>query len=230
MKGSVIAASIALLMSAAPAFAQASSGQARPAAPRSAAPAPAPTPAPAQTTPPPAPAVPVPFPAGAKVAYVNLQQIANLSAEGKSLTAKVQALMQKKQTEAQTKQKALADAQQKLQSGGTLLSEQARSALEKDVERMNVEGQRFQQDAQAEINELSQQLQGEFQQKLFPILDQLVKEHDLQLLLSAADAGIVAANPGVDLTMEAVKKLDERTLAAGGAKPAAPAATPSTVK
>ena len=227
MKGVVTSASLALALSAAPVFAQAAGGQtpARPAA--------RPAPAPAQTapTPPPAPAVPVPFPAGAKVAYVNLQQIANLSAEGKGLTAKVQALMQKKQAEAASKQKALADAQQKLQQSGALMSDAARSALEKDVERMNVEGQRFQQDAQAEINELSQQLQGEFQQKLFPILDQLVREHELHLLLSAADAGIVAGNPGVDLTMEAVRKLDERTLA--GSKPEAPAALaapPATAK
>ena len=167
----------------------------------------------------------VPFPAGAKVAYVNLQQIANLSAEGKSLTAKVQALMQKKQNDAATKSKQLADAQAKLQQSGALMSEVARTALEKDIERMNVEGQRFQQDAQTEINEMSQSLQGEFQQKLFPILDSLVKEHDLHLLLSAADAGIVAGNAGVDLTIEAVRKLDERTLAA--AKPAGPSAAPA---
>jgi len=231
MKVVVIAASLAVAISAAPAVA---SAQARPAqpAPRPTAPAPspaAPAPAPAQAAPAP-PVVPVPFPAGAKIAYVNLQMIANQSAEGKSLTAKVQALMQKKQTDAAAKQKALADAQQKLQQSGALMSEAARTALEKDIERMNVEGQRFQQDAQSEINEMSQQLQSEFQQKLFPILDQLVKEHDLHLLLSAADAGIVAGNAGIDLTMEAVKKLDERTLA-GGAKPAAPAAaTPPTVK
>ena len=225
MKVSVIAASLALAMSAAPAFAQAAAGQAKP-APRPAAPA-TPAPAPAAPAPPP---VPVPFPAGAKIAYVNLQAIANQSAEGKALTAKVQALMQKKQNEAQTRQKQLADAQQKLQQGGALLSESAQATLTKDIERMNVEGQRFQQDAQAEINELSQQLQNEFQQKLFPILDALVKEHDLHLLLSAADAGIVAGNAGVDLTMEAVRKLDEKTLA-GGAKPAAPAAaTPATAK
>ncbi len=230
MKGSVIAASIALLLGTAPAFAQAAAGQARPATPRPTAPAtssPAPAPAPAQAAPPAPAPVPVPFPAGAKIAYVNLQQIANLSAEGKSLTAKVQALMQKKQGEAAGKQKALADAQQKLQQSGALMSEPARTALEKDIERMNVEGQRFQQDAQAEINELSQQLQNEFQQKLFPILDSLVKEHDLHLLLSAADAGIVAGNAGVDLTMEAVRKLDEKTLAGAAKPPAAPAATPA---
>ena len=221
MKGSVISASLALLLSAAPVFAQAAGGQA-PARPAT---QPAPRPAaPAQAAPAP-PAVPVPFPIGAKVAYVNLQQIANLSAEGKSLTAKVQALMAKKQTDAATKSKQLADAQQKLQQSGALMSDVARAALEKDIERMNVEGQRFQQDAQAEINEMSQQLQNEFQQKLFPILDTLVKEHELHLLLSAADAGIVAGNAGIDLTLEAVRKLDERTLAGG--KPAAPAPAPA---
>ncbi len=229
MKGVVTFASLALVLSAAPVFAQAT--PARPAA-RPAAPSPT-TPAPAAQTPaavvPPAPAVPVPFPAGAKVAYVNLQQIANLSAEGKALTAKVQALMQKKQGEAASKQKALADAQQKLQQSGALMSDAARSALEKDIDRMNVEGQRFQQDAQAEINELSQQLQGEFQQKLFPVLDQLVRDHDLHLLLSAADAGIVAGNQGVDLTMEAVRKLDEKTLA-GSKPPSGVAAPPATAK
>lgn len=213
MKGSAVAASLAVVLSAAPVFAQAPAGQARPAPAQPAAAQPAPAPLP---LPPPAP-----FPAGAKLAVVNLQQIANLSGEGKISTAKVQALMQKKQAEAQAKSKALADAQAKLQTSGAILSEAARGQLEKDIERMNVEGQRFQQDAQAEINELSQQLQGEFQQRLFPVLDQLVKEHDLHVLLSATDAGVVAANPGVDLTLEAVRKLDAM---ASAAKPAAPAA------
>ena len=61
---------------------------------------------------------------------------------------------------------------------------------------MNVEEQRFQQDAQTEVNERSQQLQGEFQQKLFPILNQLLEEKGLHVLLSAADAGIVSGGPG----------------------------------
>jgi Skp family chaperone for outer membrane proteins len=154
---------------------------------------------------------------------VNLQQVANLSGEGKISTAKVQALMQKKQVEAQAKSKALADAQAKLQSSGAILSDAARAQLEKDIERMNVEGQRFQQDAQAEINELSQQLQGEFQQKLFPVLEAVSKEKGVQVLLSAADAGVVWAEAGLDLTMDTVKKLDAMAQAA---KTAAPAAAP----
>ena len=224
MKAAVISASLALTLSAAPVFAQAAPGRGAQPAPRPAAPAPAPA-----TTSPAPPAAPVPFPAGAKIAYVNLQAIANQSAEGKALTAKVQALMTKKQQEAAAKQKQLADAQNKLQQSGALMSDAARDQLTKDIDRMNVEGQRFQQDAQSEINQLSQDLQNEFQQKLFPILNDIVREHDLHLLLSAADAGIVAGNAGVDLTLEAVRRLDEKTLAGG--KPAAPApAAPATAK
>jgi Skp family chaperone for outer membrane proteins len=235
MKGSAVVASLALLLSAASAYAQAAAGQARP--PASAAPAPAP-PAAAQPQTPPAP--PPPFPAGSKIAFVNLQQIANLSNEGKASTAKVQALMQKKQGEAQARSKALADAQAKLQSSGAILSDAARGQLEKDIERMNIEGQRFQQDAQAEINELSQQLQGEFQQKLFPVLEAVSKEKGIQVLLSAADAGVVWAEGGLDLTLEAVKKLDSmaaapRPAAGAGATaapkpPTPPPAAPATPK
>ena len=219
MKGAVIVASLAAVLSAAPVFAQAA-GQApaRPAAPSPAPAAAQPAPAPAPQAPPPPP----PFPQGAKVAFVNLQQIASLSGDGKISTAKVQALMQKKQAEATAKAKSLADAQAKLQQTGALMSDAARTQLEKDIERMNVEGQRFQQDAQAEINELSQQLQNEFQQKLFPVLDQLSREKGLQLLLSAADAGVVWADPALDLTLEAVRKLD--ALPAAAPKPVAPAA------
>ena len=219
MKVALITASLALALSAAPVLAQAPARPTQPAPTQARPAAPAPTPAPAAVPPSP----PAPFPAGAKVAYVNLQQIANLSAEGKGLTAKVQALMQKKQNEAQAKSKALADNQTKLQTQSALMSETARAALEKEIERQNVEGQRFQQDAQQEINELSQQLQNEFQQKLFPILDLVAKEKGVDVLLSAADAGMVWAAPGLDLTMDAVKKLDEK----GGAKPAAAAPAPA---
>src|SRR5215467_8301042 len=134
MKVVLIAASLALVSSAAPVLGQTAGRPTQP-APTQAKPA---TPAPAPAAPVVPATPPAPFPAGAKIAYVNLQQVANLSVEGKGLTAKVQALMQKKQTEAQTKSKALADNQNKLQSGA--LSDAAKDALSKEIERQNVEG------------------------------------------------------------------------------------------
>jgi Skp family chaperone for outer membrane proteins len=219
MKGFALAVAAAFAVSASPVFAQAQAGQApapRPAAPaqppattRPAQPAPAPT-APAQAAPtPPAPVPqPVPFPAGAKVGFVNLQAIAQLSADGKAAAGKVNALAQKKQTEAADKSKALQTNQQKLETSGGVMSETARAQLQKDIERQTVEGQRFEQDAQAELNELQQQLQQEFQAKLMPVLEALSKEKGLQVLFSAGDSGVIWAEPGIDLTLEAVKRLD----------------------
>ena len=219
MRGFAIAVASALVVSASPVFAQAQAGQApaaRPAAPaqppataRPAQPAPA-QPAPGQAAPtPPAPVPqPVPFPAGAKVGFVNLQAIAQLSADGKTAAQKVNALAQKKQTEAADKAKALQTNQQKLETSGSVMSEAARGQLQKDIERQTVEGQRFEQDAQAELNELQQQLQQEFQARLMPVLESISKEKGLQVLFSAGDSGVIWAEPGIDLTLEAVKRLD----------------------
>jgi Skp family chaperone for outer membrane proteins len=225
MKGFAIAVALALVSSASPVFAQAAAQPPVPAPARPpAAPAPAPArPAPAAAAPQPAPPPqpPAPFPQGAKVAFVNLQAIAQLSVDGKAANAKVQALAQKKQTEGAAKTKTLQDNQQKLQTSGSVMNDTARAQLEKDIERQTVEGQRFEQDAQAELTELQQELQQEFQRKLMPILEALSKEKGLQALLSAADSGVIWADPGLDLTLEAVKKMDA---GAAAPKPAAPTA------
>lgn len=209
MRSVAIAGSLVFLLSAAPVFGQAAA-RPRPAPPV----AQPPVPAPPQPT--------APFPQGAKVALVNLQQIASSSADGKVATAKVQALIQKKQAEGAQRGKALQDNQQKLEQGGALMNDAARSQLQKEIEKMTVEGQRFEQDAQAEVTELQTELQNEFQRKLFPILQQLAKEKDLHLLLSAADAGAIWWEPGIDLTAEAIKRLD----AATAPKPAVAAPKP----
>ena len=216
MKGFAIAAAAAVFMSASPVFAQAQAGQA-PARPAAPAPAPAtarPAPPAQPAVPTPAPQPPAPFPQGAKVGFVNLQAIAQLSSDGKVAAAKVNAVAQKKQVEAADKAKLLQSNQQKLETSGGVMSEAARGQLQKDIDRQTLEGQRFEQDAQAELNELQQQLQGEFQSKLMPVLEALSKEKGLQVLFSAGDSGVIWAEPGIDLTLEAVARLDKKPVGA----------------
>jgi Skp family chaperone for outer membrane proteins len=219
MRGFAIAASVALAIGAVPLFAQ-PAPQAKPAAPATPAkpaqpavpPKPAPPAAAQPATPAPPPAPPAPFPQGAKVAYVNLQAVAQLSVEGKAANAKVQALTQKKQAEIADKTKALQASQQKLQTGGSVMNDQARGTLEKEIDRQTRELERLQQDAQADLNELQQELQAEFQKKMFPVLQQLSIEKGLHLLLNVPSETVIWGADGLDLTLEAVKKLD-------GAKP-----------
>ena len=222
MRGFAAAAVLSMLLVTAPTFAQTPPPtQGTPPAGQQPKPAPvAPAPAPAQ--PAPAPAPPRPFPEGAKVAYINIQRIANESAEGRQATAKVQALNQKKVQELNDRNKALQADQQKLQSGGSVLSDAARAELEKKIERQNTDIQRATQDAQQEVQEMQQELQNEFQRKLMPIVQQVAQDRGIHILFSAADSGIVWADPGLDITADVIKKFDT----GGPATTAPPAAKP----
>jgi len=207
MKGFVIVAPLALLLSAAPVFGQAA--QQPPAQPKPA--QPATQPPPAQTAPAQPPA---PFPAGAKTAFINPQRIFQESVEGKAALARINTLVQQKQKEGQDKQKALEANQQKLQNSSGVMNEQARSQLEKEIERQQREGQRFQQDAQNEIQELQNEVQHEFIKKVSPLIEAVAKEKGLQMVFDLSNAGLAWWDPGLDLTSDVIKKLD-------GSKPAA---------
>ena len=205
MRAFAVAAALSVMLAAAPTFAQAPA----PAAP------PAPQAAPAET----------PFPSGAKYAFVNIQRVAAESAQGKSLSSRVQALNAQKLTQLNDRNKALQASQQKLDSGASVLSETARTQLEKDIDRQNTEIQRFTDDAQKEVQDLQNELQAEFQQKLGPVIQLIAQEKKLEILFSALDAGIIWADAGLDLTSEVIRRFDAAApVAAAPAAPAAPRA------
>ena len=209
MRGFVLVAALCVVL-AAPAYAVASP-QAAPAAP---------TPPPAQAAPP----VQRPFPTGTKYAFVNIQRIAAESSAGKTLAGKVQALNQQKVNELNEKNKSLQATQQKLEAGASVLSPTAAAQLQKEIERQQVDIQRFTEDAQQEVTTLQTQLQDEFQVRLTPIIQEVANDRGLHMLFSVVDSGLVWADPALDITTEVIQKFDA---AGGGAAPKPAAATPA---
>jgi Skp family chaperone for outer membrane proteins len=131
-----------------------------------------------------------PLPVGAKIAFVNVQVLAVNSADGKAANAKIEALVKKKQTE--------------------LEAIKANQKTPQDQQRLQQESQQ----AQQEVQKLQADLQNEFQQKLIPILRQMAQEKHLSALLGAQESGVIYAEPGLDLTGEALRRLDAATAAA----------------
>lgn len=197
-----VAGALAFVLAAGPAFAQTPTPQKPPAQNPPAQPPITPTPQP------PAPAAPKPFPEGAKIAYIDLQRIAQTSAEGKAAATKIQEYEKKKLGEIQEKNKQLEEMRKKLEQGGTVLSDSARGQIEKDIDRTTRELQFMQQSAQAERDQLERELNAEFQRKLNPIIEQLATEKGLHMLFSIRDNGAVWANTGLDLSEEVVKRFD----------------------
>jgi outer membrane protein len=203
MKTTGIIAILVLAIMPAVAFAQAAPPQNPPAA--------QPPPAkPAEQKPAePKPAPPAPFPEGAKVAYIFMQGIFNGSADGKAAAARVQDWEKKKAADIQVKVKAGEALQAKINQGGTVLNDNARLQAQRDLQKLQREIQAMQEDAQAEGQQLRQQLLDEFSRKVNPIIAAVAKERGLHMVFSVSDQANVAwADPGLDLTQEIIKRVD----------------------
>ena len=226
---------LSVLLTAASTYAQA----AAPAAPRPASPAGQSAPAPrpqAQTPstakqpdPPPAAALapapapapaPIPFREGGKFGWVNIQVVASQSQEGRNAATRITALRDQRQKELTDKQKALQAATAKLEAESALRSEAAKASLAGDIERQQKELQRLAEDADQDIERLTQQLQQDFLQKLQPAIQRLAKEKGVDFIFST-EGGIIHAANDLNLTEDLIKIID------AGAKPAPAAAKPA---
>jgi len=205
-KMSLSALALMFVLTAGPAFAQAAP-QTPPAGAKPPATQPPMTPPP---TPPPAatPQPPAPFPQGAKIAFVNFQVIAQASAAGKEASKKLADLNTKKVSEINDKTKQLQAMQAKLKDGAAVLSETARAQLEKEIDKGQRDIQFAQQNAQAEMTELQNDLQGDFQQKVFPVIKAVAEEKGLHAVFSIGDSGVAYYDPGLDISDEVIKRLD----------------------
>ena len=181
-------------------------------------------------TPAAAQAASLPFPAGTKYAFVDLQRIVAESVHGQSANAQVQQMLEQKraeiearqatlQTQIDAKNQNLLQMQQRLAQGETVMSLEARQSLSRDIQRLQVdiqrdtedaqaEMQRVTQDADAEVTELQQRLQVELDSRLGPALASVAAARGIDFILNSA--GLVWANPALDLTQFVIDDLNRR--------------------
>jgi outer membrane protein len=204
LKSSILAA-VVILAYTAPSFAQTTP----PAAPKPQTPPATPPAAPPAAAQPAAPKQPpVPFPADAKIAFIDVNQVAGASAAGKDASKKLTALREKKLGEVNEKNKQLQALTTKRDTGGSVLNDAARAALEKDIDRLQRDIQFTQQNADAEMQDLTNELQAEFQKRLIPVIEEVAKEKGLHAVFSVADSGVAYVHAGLNISDEVIKRLD----------------------
>ena len=194
-----------ILSGTAGAQAPATQKPAAPAAPAPQAPATA-KPAPATPTPAPPPA-PVPFPADAKVGFVDMQYVISESKLGKAGLEKIQALSAKQNSERTARATEIQKLQQELQAGANVLTPAVINEKSADLEKKTREAQFLAQSQQADLDALNKQLLGDFESKVLPVVEQIRAERGLWLIFTA-DTPIAAGHPGLNLSLEVIKRLD----------------------
>ena len=186
-------------------YAQAPAPRRRPATQKPPTTPPAPAAAPATQK----PAAPAPkFQDGLKYAYVNMQHVAAESSDGKAAAEKLKAFQDQKGRELQDRQKTLQAAQQKLESGGSVLSDAARTQLQSDIERQQRDLQRLSEDAQQDVQNLAQQVEEDFTRKVLPVVGKVAQDKQVHFVFNAAQSGLIWAEPGMDLTSDVIAAMN----------------------
>lgn len=146
-------------------------------------------------------------PAEIRIAYVDVDRVVALSAEGKAASARLDELRTKRSEEVAARSRQVHALQDKLSAGATVLNDVARARLQREFQRAQVDFQRFSEDAQAELQEAQQQALRSFHAQLFPVIRQVATEKNLWAVFGS-DSGLLWFNPAADLTDEIAKRLD----------------------
>src|SRR5215475_2525815 len=159
-------------------------------------------------------------PGAGRVAVVDFQRAVTENAEGKKAQEKFMGELNKRQKDFEDKQKTMSDAQTKLQTGDKALSETAKADLAKQIDKLNTELQRMNDDAQKDLGDLQQQLFRPIAEKTQDVLKSYSNENGFAVVFDISQGNTILYWQDVaDITTEIIRRVD--------ASPAAkPAATP----
>lgn len=143
-----------------------------------------------------------------RVGAVSLAYVARSSKAGKSALAEIDKFVKQKESEAALKAAEIEKQRLELQKTSVGLSARAIADLQKAFDKSRVEFERFQQDAQADIERMQTEFDADFRVQLAPIIDAVSKEKGLHFVFGLEQAAIVWWSPAVDISEEVVKRLD----------------------
>jgi outer membrane protein len=149
------------------------------------------------------------FPADARVAYVNLDRVASLSSAGKAAAARIDELRSKRASELAERSKQMTALEQKLTQSAAVLNDDARIRMQREYQRARVSFERLRDDAQAEVQDLQEELLRAFTARVFPVIGDVAREKRLWAVFST-EASLIWHDPAIDLTEEIARRLDAR--------------------
>ena len=143
-----------------------------------------------------------------RVGAISLSYVARSSKAGKAALAEIEKFVKQKEAEVVARGTELDKQREALQKSSVGLSPRALADLQKAFDKSRLEFERFQQDAQNEVQALQAKFDADFRIKLSPIIDAVSKEKGLQFVFGLEQAAIVWWSPTVDISADVVKRLD----------------------
>lgn len=143
-----------------------------------------------------------------KVGVVNSTDVLMKSQEGKKVTAQIESKNKTLQEDLARIDEKIRELETKLNTQSLTLSQEALNNLMSDLDKRRTERARFVEDSRREMTDLQARLFQKLQNELRPIIEEIGKEKNLDLIFDVGNSGIIYFNPAVDLTAEVILKYD----------------------
>ena len=141
------------------------------------------------------------------IAYVSPEKAFADSAAGKAARAEFEKLQAEKSRAIEQRNEALRAQQAAYDRSAAVMTEAARSLRQKELQKFQIDVERFIEVAQAELTGARRELEGAFLAKLRPAVEQVAKVRGLQLVLNADTGVLVWGQLSLDITPDVVKEL-----------------------
>jgi Skp family chaperone for outer membrane proteins len=143
-----------------------------------------------------------------KIGVVNSQEVLEKSIEGKKAIAQLQERDRSHQDRLSKLDEEIRQLETKLNTQRLTLTNEAILQLSSDLDKKRTERKRVAEDSLRELQDLRLRLFNKVQTELLPIIEQLGKEKNLEIIFDLANSGAIYFNPSIDLTQEVIKRYD----------------------
>jgi outer membrane protein len=148
----------------------------------------------------------VPAEAQMKVAVIDVQRVVTESDPGKEAMQKLKELQDAKIDEGRALQQELTTLQEQMSKQRFTLSEDRLAELGKQIEDKQIALQRFQDDAERELDEARRRELGGLEGRIIPVIDQIGADEGYTLIFNKFQSGLVFADEAVDITDDVIRR------------------------
>lgn len=150
----------------------------------------------------------VPASAQMNIAVIDVQRVVTESDPGKEALQKLKELQDAKIDQGRGMQQELATMQEQISKQQFTLSEERLAELRKQIEDRGIALQRFQDDAERELDEARRLELGGLEGRIIPVINQVGTEQGYTLIFNKFQSGLVYADETVDITDDVIRRFN----------------------
>ncbi len=144
------------------------------------------------------------------IAVIDVQRVVTESDPGKEALQKLKLLQDGKIDEGRALQQQLSAMQEQMSKQRFTLSEERLAELSKQLEDGQIALQRFQDDAERELDEARRRELGGLEGRIIPVINEIGVELGFTLIFNKFQSGLVYADDTVDITDDVILRFNTR--------------------